>query len=100
MKKIVMSLLVLLFASQIGFAQNFKAQQRSQEKLIKTAYKKGRITEREYYKLMREQDIIAETIEKYHADGYLDVSEKNRLHDKLERAEKRLRRYKRNGEVY
>ncbi|HTN45103.1 MAG TPA: hypothetical protein VL098_02060 [Flavipsychrobacter sp.] len=100
MKKIVMSLTVLVFASQIGFAQNFKAQQRSQEKLIKTAYKKGRITEREYYKLIREQDIIAETIDKYYADGYLDVSEKNRLHDKLERSEKRLRRYKRNGEVY
>ena len=49
---------------------------------------------------MREQYIIEETIDKYYTDDVLTPAEKNRLYDKLERAEKRLKRYKRNGEVY
>ncbi len=100
MKKLILLLLVVFGISQISFAQDFRARQKSQVKVIKTAYKKGRITQTEYDKLMREQYVIEETIDKYNADGYLDASEKNKIHDKLVRAEKRLRRYKHNGEIY
>lgn len=100
MKKNIFLVLLLLGMSQLSYSQNFRTQQKSQEKAIKAAYKKGRVTEVEYEKLMKEQYVIKETMDKYYADGYLEASEKNRLHDKLERAERRLRRYKRNGEVY
>lgn len=100
MRKTLFLVLLLLGVSQLSYSQNFRAQQKSQEKAIKAAYKKGRVTQVEYDKLMREQYIIKETIEKYYADDYLEPSEKNRLHDKLERAERRLSRYKRNGEIY
>ena len=81
-------------------AQSFKSKQRSQEKIIKAAFKSGKVTEREYYKLMDEQEAIKEAIARYNADDIWTPHEKNVIHDKLVRAEKRLRRYKTNGEVY
>ena len=99
MKKAVLFLFVI-GCCHLSHAQNFRAQQKAQEKSIKAAYKKGRVTGLEYEKLMKEQYIIRETLDKYSADGYLDASEKNRLYSKLDRAERRLRKYKRNGEVY
>jgi hypothetical protein len=100
MKKIAFILLFTFGITCLSQAQNFRSRQRSQEKLIKTAYKKGRVTELEYEKLMKEQYVIGETMDRFYADNYLSPAEKNKLHDKLERADKRLRRYKRNGEVY
>lgn len=99
MKRIA-AVIVALTLCTPAIAQNFKAQQRAQEKVIEKTYKKHKITELEYNKLMREQDIIKATIRKYEADHYLDPHEKNVIHDKLERAEKRLRRYKTNSEIY
>lgn len=96
-------LLLLLFVFGISFslyAQNFKAKQRSQERIIKAAYKKGKITEREYYKLMKEQDQIKYAIYKYEADDYWTPHEKNVVHEKLVRAERRLRNYQTNSEIY
>ena len=81
-------------------AQNFKSKQKTQEKTIKAAYKAKKVTELEYEKLMKEQTVIKETIAKYEADDVWTSKEKNAIHDKLERAERRLRRYKTNGEVY
>lgn len=83
-----------------GYAQNFKAKQQEQEKAIKYAYKKKKITELEYNKLMREQEIIKQTIEDYNVDKVLTSKEKNAIHSKLLRAQKRLRKYKTNSEVY
>lgn len=96
--------LVILFLG-MGFgltaeAQNFKSKQKSQEKTIKSAYKSGKITEREYYKLLDEQELIKEAIARFEADDIWTPHEKNTMHDKLVRAEKRLRRYRTNGEVY
>lgn len=81
-------------------AQNFKATQKSQEKLIKSAFKHKKVTEREYNKLMDEQEKIKSVIDRYMADGELDSHEKNVIHDKQERAAKRLKKYQTNGEVY
>ena len=100
MKPAIICLLWSMLSLTVCHAQNFHKQQKSQEKLIKAAYKKGKVTEMEFEKLMKEQDIIKLTIEKYEADDIWTPSEKNRIHDKLQRAEKRLRRYKTNGEIY
>lgn len=95
------ALLALALAlSAPGFSQNFKGRQQTQERTIRAAYKKGRVTAREYDKLMKEQQVIREAIREAGADGVFTPKEKNRIHDKLERAERRLRRYKTNGEVY
>lgn len=98
MKSIITVLLVLLALNTN--AQNFNAMQQSQERTIKAAYKKKKVTELEYEKLMREQEIIKQTIYKYEADKVLDAHEKNVIQDKLDRAEKRLKRYKTNSERY
>lgn len=98
MKYIITFLLGLLVFDASG--QNFNAMQQSQEKIIKAAYKKKKVTALEYNKLMREQEIIKQTIYKYEADKLLDSHEKNVIQDKLDRAEKRLKRYKTNSERY
>lgn len=102
MKKLYF-LLLLFIGVGLSFnakSQNFKAKQKSQERTIKSAHRNGKITDREYYKLMDEQKAIKKSIIKYAADYVWTPHEKNVIHDKLVRAEKRLRRYKANGEVY
>lgn len=96
-------LVLLTFAVGIGWqagAQNFKSKIKAQEKTIKSAYKSKKVTDREYEKLMQENKVISQTLEKYELDGELTAKEKNIIHDKLVRADKRLARYKTNGEVY
>lgn len=100
MKKIALLIVAVLFVSLHTNAQNFKAEQKKQEKIIRSAHKSKKVTDLEYEKLMKEQQTIKYTIEKYEMDGVLDAHEKNVIHDKLERAERRLRRYRTNGEVY
>lgn len=102
MKKLYFIFLVLigLFLVTPAEAQNFKAKQQAQERTIRVAHKKGKITDREYEKLMDEQMAIKMAIEKYEYDEIWTPHEKNVVHDKLVRAEKRLRRYRTNGEIY
>lgn len=96
----VISAVLLLCISTTAYAQDFKGQQKKQEKLIKTAYKQKKVTEVEYNKLMREQEIIKQTMDEYAADDVWTSKEKNAIHGKLERAEKRLKKYKTNSEIY
>ncbi|OJW82207.1 MAG: hypothetical protein BGO69_16575 [Bacteroidetes bacterium 46-16] len=101
MKKATLILIALLCIATGVYAQkSFKAQQKEQERAIKAAYKRHKVTQREYYKLMDEQDAIKYAIEKYEADGYWTLHEKDVVRGKLERAHDRLRRYKTNGERY
>lgn len=98
-------LLVILLLSAFSIAasaqeKDFKDKQRKQEKVIEQAYKKKKITELEYNKLMREQELIKETMEKFEADDVWTSKEKNAMHSKLERSEKRLTKYKTNNEIY
>lgn len=94
------SVVLLLCISIAVYAQDFKGQQKKQEKLIKATYKQKKITELEYNKLMREQEIIKQTMDEYAADDIWTSKEKNAIHAKLERAEKRLKKYKTNNEIY
>ncbi|GAB3428928.1 hypothetical protein [Niabella aquatica] len=98
----ILLLTILLAISPAAFlcAQNFKKQQKQQRAAIEAAYKKKRVTQREYYKLIAEQESIAHAIEKAEADGYMDPREKNSIYGKIQRAEKRLRKYRTNREVY
>ena len=100
MKPVTAIAILLLFAYNTAGAQDFKKQQQAQERTIKAAQRKHRITEREYEKLIKEQYIIKETIARAAEDGIWTARERNAVSGKLERAGKRLSRYKRNGEVY
>jgi len=62
MKKIIFIAAALCLFAAGAQAQNFKKTQKQQEAGIKAAKKKGRISEREYQKLMEEQS----TIKKHH----------------------------------
>lgn len=81
-------------------AKELKKSQQKQEASIKSAKKKGRVTDREYEKLMEEQESIKSAIERAELDGVWTSKEKNDVHGKLQRASKRLRRYQNNNEVY
>lgn len=94
-------LLVLMYGLSLNTnAQNFPKEMKQQRANIEAAYKKKRITEKEYNKLLQEQDIIKETYDKYNSDDYLSPEEKNRIASKLQRAAKRIRRYQNNNERY
>jgi cell division protein FtsB len=80
--------------------QSLSAQQKNVQATIKSAYKAKKITEKEYGKLMEEQEIIKSTIAKAQADNMMTPNEKNRIHSKLVRARKRLAKYRTNREVY
>ncbi len=95
---IVIPALMLLLSIPAVAQGSYAADQQRQETMIKKAYKRGRVTRNEYYKLMKEQDAIKYAIEKYNYDGVLTPHEENVLEGKLSRAEDRLARYKHNWE--
>lgn len=103
MKVILLAITMSLSLSLLAANKNdktFEKQQKQLESDIKSAYKKKQITELEYNKLLKEQDLIVYTIEKYKMDGILTPKEKNNINSKLLRAKNRLAKYKRNNEVY
>lgn len=65
------------------FAQDLKQQQKSQKEAVEQAYKQNKINEKEYYKLLREQEIIEDMISKAEADDEMDAKEKNAIYGKL-----------------
>lgn len=92
--------LLLLTTITLSQAQNFKSELKKLDAQIQTAYKTKKVTELEYVKLKREQDIILATVEKAQADDIVTSDEKNKIHSKIVRARKRLAKYKTNREVY
>lgn len=98
-KSMALSLSLLIGSSQVH-AQDLKKQQKSQKAAVEQAYKQHKVSEKEYYKLLREQEIIEDMIAKAEADEYMDTKEKNAIYGKLQRAKKRLRRYRTNREVF
>lgn len=102
MKKIFFTFF-LVFSATILFAQKgndlIKAQHK-QEKTIKDVYKKEKITELEYNKLMREQSNIKGLIETATIDNHWSSVELNQVNAKLVRASKRITRYQMNSEKY
>ena len=98
-KTIALTLGIMFTISMAANAQGgYRRDQMAQETMIKKAYKRGRVTPNEYRKLMREQDIIRETIRKAKRDGVIDRGEQERIDSKLDRAAERLDRYKTNWE--
>ena len=73
-------------------------QQQRQEKIIRSALKRDKITDNEYRKLMDEQRVIKRYIDLANADHYWNRAEIKRVSGKLDRAEGRLKRYKTNWE--
>lgn len=93
-------LMVALGISLAGHSQHFNKTMSRQKAAIQSAYKKKKITQREYQKLMDEQHEISVTIRKYNSDGYLTGPEKNKVAAKQQRAADRLRKYQTNSERY
>lgn len=99
--------IILTFVCLLGFihanaqpnGHKLISQQKKQENVIKSAYRKHKITETEYRKLLNEQDVIKHAIKKYKSDGIWTSHELNVVAGKLDRAESRLKRYKTNSEV-
>ena len=101
MKNKILPLLILVMGVSVSaFSQNYKKQQASQERVIRASYSRHKVTQNEYEKLMNEQDKIKYAIEKYEADGVWTPHERNVLADLLNKAERRLKKYRHNGEVY
>lgn len=96
----ILLLTLIIATAYAGQTQDFEKRQKAQKAAIEAAYKKKQVTEKEYYKLLNEQDIIKRAIDNAKADDIMTPQEKNAIHAKLERAERRLRRYKNNREVY
>lgn len=101
MRKVITLLCLLLmgFCLQAN-AQALERKQRAQEAAVKLAFRKKQVTPKEYDKLLEEQGVIRKTIERAKADGSMSSREQNDIYGKLQRAEKRLRKYKTNREVY
>lgn len=96
---IILLTTVLLSTNNVAFAQeDLKTRQVKLEQAIKDAYKKKEITDLEYEKLMKEQDIIKKLRATCLEDEYLEANEKDAIHNKLVRAKNRLKRYKTNKE--
>jgi len=102
MKKVILLIAAILciISGAYAQAQKYRAEQKEQERTIKAAYKRHKVTEREYLKLMDEQDAIKHAIEKYDAEGVWTYHQQEVVVGKLERARDRLKRYKTNGERY
>lgn len=96
-KYFLLAVICVLFSIP-GYSQSFTRRMNQQKAAISAAYKKGRITQREYGKLMDEQQGIAVMIKKYSADGYLSSAEKSRIAARQQRATQRLKRYRANRE--
>lgn len=99
-RKLTFLVAITLCWSIVGYSQNFSKTMAQQKATINAAYKKKKLTHKEYNKLMDEQRIIQNAIEKYKEDGYWSSDEKNRIASKQQRAANRIRKYQNNNERY
>jgi hypothetical protein len=102
MKKLIFTLLLLAQLTNI-FAHErngFVEKQQQQERIVKSAFETGRITENEYVKLMHQQKVIREAIETADIDHNWTAFEHNNVLAMLKRADKKIRKYSINTERY
>lgn len=100
MKKILFALALILpaISSSAHERPQFVERQQKQELVIETAYQNGRLTENEYKKLMKEQKFIKASIETSDLDNHWSVLEHNIVVEKLQRVDKKIRKYIMNTE--
>jgi hypothetical protein len=94
------AVMFLVLSATTSLAQNFRADLRKLNGQIDAAYKSRKLTETEYGKLKREQEVIKQAIDKALADDIMTPDEKNKIHSKIVRSRKRLVKYKTNREIY
>lgn len=94
------AVMFLVLSATTSLAQNFRADLRKLNGQIDAAYKSRKLTETEYGKLKREQEVIKLAIGKALADDIMTPDEKNKIHSKIVRSRKRLVKYKTNREIY
>ena len=98
--KYLILFLFLCFSQHALQAQDLAGSQKKQQQRIKKAKTDKQISQLEYDKLMEEQQLIVDALQVAKADGVMTPKEKNAINSKLNRAEKRLIKYKKNAEVY
>lgn len=98
--KSLLTLFVFLVFVGICTAQSIEENRAKQEQRIKEAFKKKKLTELEYSKLMTEQKKIKDAIQIAKADGVMTPKEKNAINKKLNGVEKKLLKYQNNAEIY
>jgi hypothetical protein len=97
MKRLSLLLLFSLLFLDVQ-AQSLKDRHARQEQLVRANYEQHKITANEFYKLMRELDIIKTTLNKYNKDGKLSARETRTIEDKMIKANARLEKYLTNNE--
>jgi len=99
MKKTILLLSICALPAMAN-AQDFDKKLKQHKAQIEQAFKSKTISEGEYEKLLKEHESIKETMYKYKNDGYFSSSEKNKINSKLNKASSRMKKYKRNKEIY
>ncbi len=99
MKYLILSFLLFVSFQSLK-AQDFVGSQKKQQQRIKKAHTDKLLSDLEYAKLMEEQQIITDALQVANADGVMTPKEKNAINGKINKAEKRLIKYKQNAEVY
>lgn len=85
------------------FAYNriaFDKEQARQENIIQLAFSNGNLTQNEYNKLMRQQEIIKEAIEDADMDHHWTKLEYDEVNRMLKKSAKKVNRYQRNKEKF
>lgn len=101
MKNVLVALLLSLSLTALARGErDLMNQQKKQEKIIRSALRRNQITRVEFNKLMHEQKSVFRAIELADQDNVWSPRELKYVKGKLDRAEKRLIRYKNNSEMY
>ncbi len=102
MKKTLL-VLILIINSVSLFAYDraaFDKEQQRQENIIQLAFSNGNLTQNEYNKLIRQQEIIKEAIEDADLDHHWTKLEYDEVNSMLKKAAKKVNRYQRNREQF
>lgn len=97
---IFISLNVSANAQRTQTASGFNSEVSKVESNMKAAFKKGRLTQREYDKLLDEAQDIRQVIDKSMIDDYLTSKEKNSINSKISGLKNKLYKYQHNREIY
>lgn len=109
MKQILVGFFVILLfvcvntsanAQRTQTAKAFRAEVSKVTAGINSAYKKRRLTRKEYDKLINEIGNIHQAIDKAMIDDFLTPKEKNSINSKISGAKNKLHKYQHNREIY
>lgn len=87
-------------AQRVQTARSFNSEVAKVEANMKAAFKKRKLTQKEYDKLLNESAKVRQTIDKAMIDDVLTPKEKNSINSKISGLKSRLYKYQHNNEIY